>query len=256
MASLFDQLIREHAERLDRLAGPIDFSDVTSAARHTTTVALVDIEPTLSQREGRRRWPVITGVAAAVIAVVGGLVIATRIGESTGKIPADQPHSSTTTSETGDDGPRVLARGDDVHISGREVSGLTGLDGETVNIDALEHDGAVTGEFRVGHVTVTIQCAGTRSIVGDLILGGVVTDNPDGIDKLDGASVAVGDLIALIIRADSSPIGRRVTLYNASLWYGPQGMDDVRSCNDLVESVPPALDGGFFDDVGGDIEMG
>jgi hypothetical protein len=93
MASRLDDLIREHAERLDQLAGPIDLTDVTSAPSHdTTTVALVDNEPTWNQTEGRHRWPVIAVAAAAVAAVVvGGLVIATRTDDPTGKVPADQP---------------------------------------------------------------------------------------------------------------------------------------------------------------------
>ena len=36
MASRLDDLIREHAERLDQLAGPIDLTDVTSAPRNDT----------------------------------------------------------------------------------------------------------------------------------------------------------------------------------------------------------------------------
>ena len=53
MASRLDDLIREHAERLDQLAGPIDLTDVTSAPRNdTTTVALVDIEPDLDPTRG------------------------------------------------------------------------------------------------------------------------------------------------------------------------------------------------------------
>jgi hypothetical protein len=86
-------LIREHAERLEQLAGPIDLTDVTSGPRHdTTTVALVDHEHTWTQPESRRRWPVIAFAAAAIVAVVvGGLVIATRTDDPTGEIPADQP---------------------------------------------------------------------------------------------------------------------------------------------------------------------
>ena len=73
MASRLDGLIREHAERLDRLAGPIDLTDVTSAPRHdATTVELVDIEPGWTQPEGRHRRPIIAVAAAAVVAVVGG----------------------------------------------------------------------------------------------------------------------------------------------------------------------------------------
>lgn len=113
----------------------------------------------------------------------------------------------------------------------------------------------VSGEFRVGRAVV-IQCASTRSN-GDLILGGVVTENTEDIATLDQADVAVGDLLALIIRNGPSPSGQRVTLYHPSLWYGQRASEHVGSCNDIVESVPSNLDGGFFDDVrGGDIETG
>ena len=105
MASRLDDLIREHAERLDQLAGPIDLTDVTSAPRNdTTNVAFIDIEPTWSQPEGRHRWPIIAVAAAAVVAVVvGGLMIATRTDDPTGEVPADQPTTvapSTTAPNT------------------------------------------------------------------------------------------------------------------------------------------------------------
>jgi hypothetical protein len=93
MASRLDDLIREHAERLDQLAGPIDLTEVTSAPRNdTTNVALIDIEPTWTQPEDRHRWPIIAVAAAAVVAVVvGSLMIATRTDDPTEEIPADQP---------------------------------------------------------------------------------------------------------------------------------------------------------------------
>ena len=66
--------------------------------------------------------------------------------------------SSTTTTEAPDDGPTTLARGDDV-----EIGGFGGLVGQTLNIDAVEQDGEVTGEFRVNNVVVTLQCADTMA---------------------------------------------------------------------------------------------
>ena len=141
-------------------------------------------------------------------------------------------------SEATDDGPTNLAKSEDVVIG--EVGG------QTLSVDAVEEDGEVTGEFRVDNVVVTIQCTGTRSLTGsdsngrDLILGGEVTDNPDGLARLDEVNVAMGDLVALIVRENG-----RVTLYAPSLWYGEQAT--AGSCNDLVESVPSNLDGGFFD---------
>jgi len=92
MASRLDGLIREHAERLDRLAGPIDLTDVTSAPRHgDTTVELVDVEPSWTQPEGRHRRSMSVVAAAAVAVVVGSLVIATRTDDPTGQVSADQP---------------------------------------------------------------------------------------------------------------------------------------------------------------------
>jgi hypothetical protein len=92
MASRLDDLIREHAERLDQLAGPIDLTDVTSAAWHdTTTVALVDNEPTWNQTEGRHRWPVIAAAAIVAVVAAAAIVAVTRTDDQTGEVPADQP---------------------------------------------------------------------------------------------------------------------------------------------------------------------
>ena len=64
MASRLDDLIREHAERLDQLAGPIDLTDVTRGPRHdTVAVTLIDSEPTPPQPEGGRRWPIVAVAA-------------------------------------------------------------------------------------------------------------------------------------------------------------------------------------------------
>jgi hypothetical protein len=83
-------LIREHAERLDQLAGPIDLIDVTSR-NDTTTVTWIDTE-TPTPHNGRHRWPMIAVAAAVVAIAVGGLVIATRHDDPTGEIrPAAKP---------------------------------------------------------------------------------------------------------------------------------------------------------------------
>lgn len=101
-------------------------------------------------------------------------------------------------------------------------------------------------QFRVANVLVTIQCTATKSTpdsdMRDLVLGGVVTDNPDAVATLDRVSVRMGDLLALIIREDPEG-GRRVTLYDNTQWYGGATID---SCDELVESVPTWVDGGFF----------
>ena len=124
------------------------------------------------------------------------------------------------------------------------------IGGQTLNIDAVEQDGEVTGEFRVNNVVVTLQCADTEFDGRDLILGGEMTDDPDDqglVADVGDATVTVGDLLALIIREDD-PDSYRVTLY---------ANDSAGSCTELVESVPFNLDGGFFAGVdAGDIENG
>jgi hypothetical protein len=163
--------------------------------------------------------------------------------------PSDStaPAPSTPTSEGTSDGPTVLA-----HVEEVEIRGFSGLNGLALSIDAVEHDGVVSGEFRVGNVVVTIQCAGTRTYVGDLILGGVVTANTDGSATLDDVSVAIGDVLALVIRDKPVHAGQRVTLYDPSIWYGEQAAQHDGPCNELVKSYPYSLDGGFFEDVTGE----
>jgi Tol biopolymer transport system component len=101
-------------------------------------------------------------------------------------------------------------------------------------------------QFRVANVIVTIQCTAIKSTpdsaMRDLVLGGVVTDNPDALETLDDVSVATGDLLALIIREDADGY-RRATLYDNTQWYGGA---TISSCDELVESVPTWVDGGFF----------
>lgn len=197
-------------------------------------------------------------------------------GGGTITVPADSPSDVTVLSDVigwgvGDDyshrwvpvqrwgqqpptsaGATTLAKGD-VEIT--NLLGVSGLNGQTLSIDAEQQDGVVTGAFRVGNVVVAIQCAGATNGGRDLILGGVVTENSDGPGRLDETTVAVGDLLALIIR-NAPPGGRtqRVTLYQPSLWYGEQASNSG-SCIELVESVPDNLDGGFFDDVDGDRDI-
>ncbi len=98
---------------------------------------------------------------------------------------------------------------------------------------------------------------GARSNARDLILGGVVSDNTEGLAMLDDVNVRVGRLLALIIRGNDD-VGQRVTLYQPSLWYGEQADEHAGSCDDIVESVPPNLDGGYFDDIktGHEIDTG
>lgn len=157
----------------------------------------------------------------------------------------------------------ILARGAHVRIAaipGFE-SPAVGLQGATLHVDAAEEDGEVTGEFRINDVVVAIHCADARMSTGaqsngrDLILGGEVTRKPEDIATLDEVNVAVGDLVALIIR--DLPEHQRVTLYHPSQ-LPPEHASDPGECGELVESVPTNLDGGFFDVVadGHPIETG
>ena len=58
----------------------VDAAGYLDALRtRNTTVTLIDTEPDRPEPEHRHRWPIITVVAAAVVAiVVGGLVLAPR----------------------------------------------------------------------------------------------------------------------------------------------------------------------------------
>ncbi|HUF83972.1 MAG TPA: hypothetical protein VMQ81_05195, partial [Acidimicrobiia bacterium] len=85
-------MIREHAERLDQLAGPIDLTEVIRGTRNDTTPAvLIDTEQTPSRLDGRRRGPIIA-VAAAAMVIVGGVLVLDAVNDETEPpMPADQP---------------------------------------------------------------------------------------------------------------------------------------------------------------------
>jgi hypothetical protein len=92
MTSRLDDLLREHAERLEQLAGPIELIDITSRSRSVaTTVTLVESEPSLIRSEDRHRWPIIAFAAALLAIVVGGLILTVRNDDSTVEVPADPP---------------------------------------------------------------------------------------------------------------------------------------------------------------------
>jgi hypothetical protein len=215
-----------------------------------------DTEAALQRMPQRSRPPTIRllAIAACLIAVVAVAAVVMAERESVDTIaPSQTPttESSTTTTEAG--GPTILARGQAEYMVGFAET----LDRHTLNIDAVEQDGEVTGEFQVDNVVVTLQCAGTRrrtggtSVSRDLILGGVVTVDPDGqgLPVHDGLKVAVGDRLALIIRKGPATATDRVTLW---------ATDSGGSCTELVASVPLNLDGGYFSDIGddGDIQTG
>jgi len=190
----------------------------------------------------RARSPrrVLAAVAAITVVVTAGAVLLDN---------ARDPDAEVTTSPNL---PRTLAQGEDVEVAA--IPGFesppSGLQGTTLHIDAAEEDGEVTGDLRIDNVVVTIHCADTRTSTGaqgngrDLILGGEVTANLDGLATLDDVDIAVGDLVALIIR--DLPEHQRVTLYHSSL-LPPEQASQIGSCSELAESVPTNLDGGFFD---------
>ena len=78
----------------------VDGTEYLAALRtRSTSVTVIDTEPTPTQPDGRHRWLIISTAAAAAAAIVGGgLVIATRSDDSIREIAANQP---TTVAQTG-----------------------------------------------------------------------------------------------------------------------------------------------------------
>jgi len=92
MASRLDDLIREHAERLDQLAAPIELTDVTRGPRNDTiAAALIETEHSPPPTEGRRRWPIVAVAAAAVVIVVGVVMLDAANDGTETDVPANQP---------------------------------------------------------------------------------------------------------------------------------------------------------------------
>ena len=80
----------------------------------------------------------------------------------------------------------MLAKGEDVKTVGDVTSGLRN---QTLNIDAHQQAGEVTGEFRFDDNVIRVDLRGPSSTA--YLLGGTATA---------GSYVEVGDLYALIIR--------------------------------------------------------
>ena len=143
---------------------------------------------------------------------------------------------SPTTSEAAGDGSKTLATGEDVELVGGEGSGLGD---QQLNINAVEENGKATGEFRVTHNVIRVDCADTDTD-GLVILGGAVTGGPD---------FAPGDLVALIIReGDPDSVALRANDSGAA------------SCTGLLKAIPDNLlsnDSNFVDVQDGyDIQTG
>ena len=121
--------------------------------------------------------------------------------------------AGSSTSPSGAPGATTIAKGEGVELIGND-----GLAGQTLNINAEEVNGEVTGEFRVNDVVVGVDCANTETD-GVVILGGAVTADP-------GANVGVGELLALIIKEGDPDT---VALH---------GNDSgARSCTELLKSI-------------------
>ena len=204
--------------------------------------AHADVPSDLDLIEDRRRrppsrWLAAAAVAACMVALVAIAVLVTR--DDGEVVTSRQPEPTTTT--TGE-ASSLLAKGEDLQFGSLDPSPR-----RTLDVDAEEHAGAVSGTFQVDGVVVAIECADTETSGDDLILGGTVTEDPggQGLEVFDGTAT-VGDLVALVIR-ERAGFADRVTL---------QADWGARSCADLVISVPYNLDGGFFQDVDADIETG
>jgi hypothetical protein len=73
-------------------APPVDGTAYLAAlGKRSTTVTLIDTEPTSTQPEGRRRWPIIAVAAAAVVAIVVGAVVLAARDDSNYQVPAGPP---------------------------------------------------------------------------------------------------------------------------------------------------------------------
>jgi hypothetical protein len=82
-------LKRADPARVDDSAPFVDAAGYLAALRtRSTTVTLIDTEPTPTRPEHRHRWPIIAAAAAVVAIVVGGLVLATRDDDPNEQIPA------------------------------------------------------------------------------------------------------------------------------------------------------------------------
>jgi len=110
-------ITEEEATRLLKRADPARFDDrvplvdaagyLAALRTRSTTVTLIDTEPNPTRPEGRHRWPIIAVAAAAVVAVVGALVLAAR-EDSEPEVPSD----TTVVPDVPDDAtaPEEIAR--------------------------------------------------------------------------------------------------------------------------------------------------
>jgi hypothetical protein len=237
-----------------------------------------DIEAALQRMPRRSRPPTIRllAIAACLLAVVALAAVAAD-RQSVDTVPAQSPECPSTTQpraitqgaqmnnrfaapvasaatailllgacgddDAAADGPTTLAKGEDIEL----VGGLeSGLGNQNLDIDAVEENGEVTGEFRITDQSgtqppnvFTVECARTDPDDGIVILGGSATD--EGLDWNDGYVMALtikeGDPDSVSI--DGNEAGEK-------------------SCIELLDSIPDEYPESAFVDVedGSDIETG
>jgi hypothetical protein len=157
----------------------------------------------------------------------------------------DDDDSSSAATDAAADGPTTLAKGEDIELVGGMESGLGN---QNLDIDAVEENGEVTGEFRVTDQSgtqppnvFTVECARTDPEDDVVILGGSAND--EGLDWNGGFMMAL-----IIVEGDPDS----VALY-------PN--ESATSCNELLDSIPEdpvtGHESGFVDvEDGSDIETG
>jgi len=180
-----------------------------------------DTGAALQRMPRRSRPPTIRllAIAACLLAVVALAAIVTAERQAVDTTDPSNSPTQTTTAEAAADGPTTLAEGEDIELLGGAASGLGN---QTLNIDAVEENGEVTGEFRVSEVVTRVDCAATDTD-GIVILGGEVTTGAPGF-------INPGDLQALIIKEGDPD--------SVSLYANEAGAE---SCTELLESIPDAL---------------
>ena len=175
-------------------------------------------------RQRRRMRNRRIGAYAMVAAIIAIAVVAIAVFRNgpTSSVPADG-------------GPTTLAKGEDVKLVGNAR-----LAAQTLDINAEEDNGVVTGEFRISNDDVIrVDCADTHTD-GVVILGGAVTG---------GSDFGVGELVALIIReGDPDSVALRANDTGAT------------SCTGLLKAIPDHLltdDSNFVEvESGSDIQTG
>jgi hypothetical protein len=207
-----EQQLTDHLRR--RAAAATPRYDLEGIEQHTDLASLVDLD----HRRSRAPTIRLLAIAACLLAVVALAAIVTAERQAVDTTDPSNSPTQTTTSEAAADGPTTLAKGEAIELVGGPSSGLGN---QTLNIDAVEENGEVTGEFWVSEVVTRVDCAATDTD-GIVSIGGEVTTGAPGF-------IEVGDLQALIIREGDPD--------SVSLYANDAGAE---SCNELLESIPDA----------------